>query len=449
MTMKYCLDPRLSALLAFSMLTAALQASPEVPGEPQKVPVALVGGTIHPVTGPAIEAGTLLFDAGKIVALGTDLEIPDNATRVDCSGKHLYPGLFDAHSNLGLVEINSVRATVDDSETGDINPNVRAWTAVNPDSELIPVTRSNGVLLALTAPNGRLVSGRSAVIQLDGWTWEDMTIRTDVGLHLEWPLMSPFSEEFSDDSAKQQMEGREKKLELLKQAFRDARAYAQARSTDSSRQPIDARWESMIPVLQGNLPLIVNAEEVQQIQAAVAFARQQQVRLIIFGGYDAPHCAELLKENEVPVIVGGIYRLPRRNDDDYDASYTLPERLRQAGVSFCICSWNRFGASGVRNLPYHAATAAAHGLPVEEAVKAITIYPAKILGIDHQVGSLETGKDATLIVTTGNPLETETLVEAAYIQGRQVDLNDRHKRLWQKYQEKYRRLNAENAKNAE
>ena len=196
----------------------------------------------------------------------------------------------------------------------------------------------------------------------------------------------------------------------------------------------------MQDVLARKLPLIVRADHVLQIQAAVAFAAHERVKLIVLGGYDAPLCAELLKQFDVPVIVAGVYRLPLRPGDAYDAAYTLPERLRQAGVKYCISCTDRHGGASVRNLAYHAATASAYGLPADEALKAITLYPAQILAVNKRVGSLEVGKDATLIVTDGDPLETPTQVEAAFIQGRKVDLNDRHKRLWHKYEEKYRRL---------
>jgi imidazolonepropionase-like amidohydrolase len=195
----------------------------------------------------------------------------------------------------------------------------------------------------------------------------------------------------------------------------------------------------MLPVLERRQPLLVTANEMRQIQSAVAFAVEQNVRLILHGGYDAADCAALLKQHDVPVIVAGTYRLPLRDSDPYDSAYTLPERLRTAGVRFCIASDGGFGASGVRNLPYHAATASAFGLSTSEAIKAITLYPAQILGVADRVGSLEAGKDATLFVSSGDPLDTVNQVETVFIQGRRVDLNDRHKRLWKKYEEKYRR----------
>jgi len=433
-----------SQLLVACGLAATSRAHPEIPGAPQQGPIAVVGGTVHTVSGKDISHGVVLFDQGRITAVGPagKIDLPEGVEQVDASGKHVYPGLFAPFSNLGLVEINAVRATRDMREVGAINPNARVEVSVNPDSELIPVTRSNGVLLALTAPTGDLLSGTSAVLQLDGWTYEDLTLHAPAAMHLRWPSGLPVQTWTTNKSAEQQREARRKRLTLIDKAFADARAYRKARraASDKQEQPArDARWEAMLPVLDGKLPLMVHANDLQQIQEAVAFAQRQEVKLILLGGYDAPQAAALLKRHDVPVIVGGVYRLPRRRGDAYDAAYTLARRLQKAGVRYCIAGTGRFGASNLRNLPYHAATAAAFGLSRDEALRAITLYPAQVLGVADRVGSLEVGKDATLIVTDGNPLDTPTQVEAAYIQGRQVPLNDRHKRLWRKYQTKYRR----------
>ncbi len=416
-------------------------ASPEVPGADQTRPIALVGGTIHTLVGPDIIRGTVLFDNGKIVAVGKQVKVPANALKIDVTGKQVYPGLIESYSNTGLIEIGAVRATRDSVETGTINPNVKAQAAVNPDSELIPVGRANGVLLSMSVPGGGLISGQSALLQLDGWTWEDLTVRSPVGMHVRWPRMDPISAWWMKESKKDQLAERDEALAKLRKALSDARAYAKARAADPQR-PVDARWEAMLPVLAGKVPLIVEAEEIQQIQSAVAFAAQQKLKLIIYGGYDAPHCAALLKKHNVPVIVGGVHRLPRRRHEPYDTPFTVPARLHKAGVRFCISGSGRFGASTLRNLPYQAAMAAAHGLPQDEALKSITIYAAEILGVGERLGSLAAGKDATLFVADGDILEIPTHVTAAYIQGRAVDLSNRHKRLYQKYQQRYRRQGA-------
>jgi imidazolonepropionase-like amidohydrolase len=410
-------------------------ASNEVPGATQSKPIALVGGTVHTVRGENIPDGTVLFEGGKITAIGKAIALPSDTERIDIPGKHVYPSFVDAYTQLGLVEIGSVRATLDSREGGTLNPNVESWVAVNPDSELIPVTRANGVLLALTVPNGGMIAGRSSLIQLDGWTIEDLVVRKDIGMHLRWPSEQTSSSNESESGT----EGlsRESSPKALRDFFDRCRAYQKARSADPGRHPIDLRLESMLPVLDRKLPVIITADELRQIQAAVAFSLEQKIRIVIYGGYDAAECGALLKEHRIPVIVSGTYRLPMHASDPYDAAYTLPSRLQALGVQYCIASVGKFAGTGVRNLPYHAANAAAFGLPVEDALKSISLYPAQILGVDDRVGSLEVGKDATLFVCTGDPLDVSVSIDTAFIQGRRVELNDRHKRLWRKYEKKY------------
>ena len=426
-------------IAAWVLISRVALAGPEIPGPPQKKPVALTNATIHPVSGPAIEKATLVFDGGKITAIGKEATIPPNAEVIDVAGKHVYPALFDTLSDVGLVEIDSVRATLDVQETGQVNPNTRAIVAVNPDSELIPVARANGVLLALTTPSGSLIPGRSAVIQLDGWTWEDMALSADAALHIEWPQPPRPQRRRRAEETGPAPPPPEEAAERLRKILTDARAYAAARAADP-KFPRDARWESLQDVLAGKLPVIVHADEVRQITAAIAFAEQEKLKLIIAGGYDAPLCASLIKKHDIPIIVGGVYRLPRRRGDEYDAAYSLPAKLHELGIRFCISSQDRHGASNMRNLPYHAATAVAYGLPADDALEAITLHPAQILGLADRVGSLEVGKHATLFVATGNPLDTPTQVEAAWIAGRKVELNDRQKRLYRKYEQKYQQL---------
>ncbi len=421
------------------MLSGGLASAHDaIPGAPQTEPIALVGGKVFPISGPPIEHGTVLFDNGRLVAMGEKVKLPPKTRQIDVRGKHVYPGLFDAHTNVGLVEIQAVRATVDERESGEINPNVEALKAVNPDSEMIPVTRSNGVLLALTSPEGSLLAGKSAVVQLDGWTWEEMSLKSTAALHLYWPSMSPQRASADAAKAKKWSEHRDETLGEIKQAFDDAAAYRTAREALGDKQPLDARWEAMLPVLRGELPVMIHANEVQQIQAALSFVAERKLKCILHGGYDAEHCLDLIKAHKVPIIIDGTYRLPMRGDDDYDAAYTLPERLRKAGVPFCIAGGGRHVTANSRNLPYHAANAVAYGLPAEIALRSITLAPAEILGVADRVGSLEAGKDATLFVCSGDILQTETQVEMAWIQGRAVDLTDRQKQLYRKYQEKYR-----------
>lgn len=424
------------ALLVPGLVAGGAFAAVPTPGAPQARPVAIVGATIHPVSGPAIENGTLVFTAGRITALGpvASVAIPADAERVDGAGRQVYPGLIDPFTTLGLSEVSSVRATVDAREVGPINPNARARVAFLPESELLPVTRSNGVLVAGVAPTGTLLAGQAAAMTLDGWTAEDMTLRAPIGMVVTWPGM--LIVRGAGPSDERQREDRDARLRALRQAFADARAYRTARRANPG-SVVDARWEAMLPVLERTIPIFVVAEEILQIEAAVAFARAESLRLVIVGGYDAPEAAALLARHDVPVIISAVQRLPRRRGDAYDAAFTVAARLEAAGVRFCIANG---GTWSERNLPYAAATAAAYGLPPERALAAITLEAARVLGIDDRVGSLEPGKDATLIVTTGDPLEFATQVERAWIGGRSVDLTDRHKVLNAKYREKHRRL---------
>jgi imidazolonepropionase-like amidohydrolase len=274
-----------------------------------------------------------------------------------------------------------------------------------------------------------------------------MALKPDAALHIQWPQPGGGRRgRGASDEIPAAPTG--PGAEILRQALADARAYAAARKADRS-YPRDARWESLSDVIEGKLPVIIHADDLRQITAAVAFARREDLKLILAGGYDAPHCANLLKEHDIPVIITGTYRLPRRRGDAYDASYALPAELHKAGIKFCISGRAHFGASQARNLPYHAATAVAFGLPADEALKAITLYPAQILGVADRVGSLEKGKDATLFVATGDALDTPTQVTQAWIRGRRVDLNDRHKSLYRKYEQKYGASPADSAKPSE
>ncbi len=429
-------------MILAAVLLAALATAAEIPAKKQSGPIAIVGGTIHTVSGATIENGTILFDKGKIVALGSQVDIPAGATRIDAAGKQIYPGMIDSRTTVGLTEIGAVRATNDITETGTVNPNIRAEVAVNPESEIIPVTRANGIPVVITSPDGGAISGTAAAIELDGWTWEEMTLRAPIGLVVNWPNMTINHAWWERRSEEDQKKARDKQLNEIRGAFRDARAYMQAKKSESQSgipyHKTDLRWEAIIPVLEGKIPVLVSADEVQQIETAVAWADQENIHIIIVGGYDSWRAADLLRAKNIPVIVMPVYRTPTRRWEAYDDPATLPKKLWDAGVRFCIAGEG--GASNERNLPYHAATAAAYGLPKGEALKAVTLYPAQILNLADRLGSLEPGKDATLIVTNGDPLETSTAVEMEFIEGKQISLTSRHTRLDDKYLEKYRRL---------
>jgi imidazolonepropionase-like amidohydrolase len=430
---------RLAFAFVLICAIAATRASDTMPAPPQTKPIAIKGATIHPVSGADIPSGTIVFENGNITALGADVPVPAGAEVIDGAGKHVYPGLINANTVLGLVEIGAVRATVDVEESGAINPNVRSVASINPDSELISVARSAGILTALSVPEGGLISGQSAVLRLDGWTPEEMTVLSPAAMHLRWPNLTIDRRPRARKSVKDQQKEIEKEQKQIRDAFQIARSYWQARKNPGPDFKSDLRWEALMPVFDKKLPLFVHASTLAQIEAALAWAKEMQLKIVLVDGDDAWRVAPQLKESDTAVVLGPATSRPAHRDDDYDSGWSSAAKLQQAGVRFCIASNGRGAETNERNVGYEAGLAAGYGLPKEEALKAVTLYAAQILGVADRLGSLETGKAATLIVTNGDPLDFPTLVEAAYIDGRKIDLTNRQTRLRDKYQQKYRR----------
>jgi imidazolonepropionase-like amidohydrolase len=440
----------LNVLAALAAAVAVLEAgaTPNIPPPPQQKAIMITGATIHTVSGAVIANGRMLFDKGRIVAVGTATDLPDapGATIVPLPGKHVYPGFISANSSLGLVEVQAVRATVDAAETGALNPNARALVAINADSELIPVTRANGVLAVHTVPSanvGGLIAGTSALIQLDGWTWEDMGLVPEAGLHVFLPSMR-FNASLYPNLPPARLEEMQRltaqRIKALEDSFESAAAYVKAQSSGESIAP-DVRWESMRPVVAGQRTVFMHADELPQMRYALGFAERFGVKIVIVGGQDAALISGLLRERNVPVIIAGVHRLPLRRGDDVDAPFSLAAKLAATGVKFCIArGGNTFDAATERSLPFEAGTAAGYGLPRDEALKAITLYPAQILGAADKLGSLEKGKLASFIVTDGDPLEIQTHVEHIYIAGRELELTDKQTKLNEKYEQKYKQL---------
>lgn len=439
-------------LTTLTIITCSLaHAVPNIPPPAQSQPIVITGATLHTVSGASIANGKMVLDKGRIVAVGAANEIADvpNAKVINLAGKHVYPGFISAHSALGLVEVQAVRATVDTAEAGAINPNSRAVVAVNADSELIPVTRANGVLAAHTVPQAGatgLIAGTSALIQLDGWNWEEMGIQREVGLFVALPSMrgNAALASLAANLTPQQLEEMQRintrRLRALEEAFDAAAAYAKAKASGEAIA-IDTRWEAMLPVVSGKRTVFVEAEELPQIRYALAFAERYNLKIVITGGQDAWRVAALLKERNVPVIIGGVHRLPIRRGEDVDAPFKLATQLHETGVRFAIArGGSSFDAAMDRSLPFEAGTAVAHGLPRAEAIKAISLYPAQILGVDDKLGSLERGKHATFFVSDGDPLDIRSNVEKIFVQGRELPLEDKQTRLQKKYEEKYRQL---------
>ncbi|GIV49637.1 MAG: imidazolonepropionase [Candidatus Kapaibacterium sp.] len=408
----------------------------ETPGEPQQKPIALVGGRVYTVSSGIIERGTVLFDRGKIVAVGSDVPIPADAVRIDCQGKNIYPGLFAPHTTIGLIEIEAVRATRDAAEVGSFNPNVRADVAYNPDSEVIPTVRSNGVTLAVVAPEGGLISGIASVMQLDGWTREDIALRPQAAVVVNFPSLATFRAPWVRRSPQEQRRDAQRQIESLYDFFRAAQMYARAAAAGLAEAKRDVRFEALRPVFDGTMPVMIRCWEYKQILRAIEFAKHFGLRAILVGCSDAWRCLEEIKQSGFPVIVGRVHSLPMREEEGYDTPYRLPALLDSAGIPFALSDagfWQQ------RNLPFQAGTAIGFGLREDAALRAITLTPAEIFGVADRVGSIEVGKDATLIVTSGNVLDAMTSrVEHAFIQGRRVSLESKQSRLAEKYRTRYR-----------
>ncbi len=433
-------------LLALVLAAVVARASDSIPAVRPAGPVLLRGATVHTVSGADLAATDVLLRDGKVSAIGQKLAAPKGTTVVDVAGKHLYPGLISAFSGMGLSETASVRGSVDLSETGGLNPNARAQPAINPDSEHIPVSRANGILTALTVPQTTgLIAGVSTLIRMDGWTYEDLTIRPAVALHLRWPNLTINRDPSFPRPVADQQRAIDDNLKKIRDAFATARAYLKAKEGAGKPIDTDLRWEAMIPALRGEMPVFVYANEAREIESAIEWAKTEKLKITILGGLEAWKVADLLKQNDVPVIVGPVLTLPLHREDPFDATYANPGKLFAAGVRFCIANDGdnaELGNQADRNLPYQAGKAAAYGLPPSEALKAITLYPAQLLGVANELGSIEVGKRATLIVTDGDPIEMPTHVERAYIDGASIDLSNHHTRLYEKYQKKYEQLKA-------
>jgi imidazolonepropionase-like amidohydrolase len=416
---------------------AAAQVLPVV-APPQDKPVILTGGNIHTGTGEVINGGSIAFRDGKITGVGKDLSIPDidSYTRIDITGKEVYPGLIFVNTTLGLVEIGSVDVTVDASEIGQINPGVRSIVAYNTDSHVIPVVRSNGILLAQVTPTGGTLSGTSSVVQLDAWNWADAAYRMDEGVHLNWPRMSArrgrggysmFMRGGSGGSY-------EKSLEELETLFRDAAAYAELEKPLKS----NLHLEAVKGLFTGAQTLYLHTNEPQGIIASVNFAKENGVKRIVL--VDANEntflVKDFIKENNIPVILAHIHSMPENEHSDTRLPFKLAKMFSDEGILTGITYSN---AAYGYNLPFVAGQAAAYGVSKEDALAMVTLNNAKILGIDDRTGSLETGKDANIVVSTGDILDMlGNDVVQAYICGRSIDLDNKHKMLYRRFQEKYK-----------
>lgn len=401
---------------------------------------AIVNVTMHPVSGPVAEGMTVLVREGQISAIvGKDEERDPGLTVIDGRGMHLYPGMIDAGTVLGLTEIGSADETQDYSDGGEFQPDLRASIAINPDSELIPVTRVNGVLTVVTRPTGAMIAGQAALINLAGWVPAEMAVVDPLALQVELPSLRGFFQTdpnapFSGRSlAKRE---REEKIDRLRELFEQALLEDAARQLDPTR-PLNPRLAALVPYAKGEKPVIIQAERESEIREALDLIDELQLTGILSGALDAWKVADELKERDIPVIFGPVMTLPGEEHDPYDAPYACPAHLYEAGVRFCIRSG---GGSNTRNLPYEAAMAIAYGLPPEVGLKAVTLYPAEILGVGDELGTIEPGKRANLVLTNGDILQPSTEVLALFIDGKPLAPESKQTRLYERYRERLREV---------
>ncbi len=393
---------------------------------------AVTNVAIHPVEGPELASGTIVIRGGKIESIGAG-DPPKDAAVVDGTGLHAYPGLFDAGTAIGLTEIGSVAGTRDDAEIGGIQPDLVASTALNPHTEYLPVARANGLTTALSGQWGDLVCGQSTVVRLSGWVPKDMVVADRVGLVVNWPSIR--RPELAEEPPKD-----DPRLKELREFFKSARRFAAreeaARKGEAPKPERDLRLEAMLPYVRGERPVLFSTGSADDIAAVLKFAASFGLKPVIAGGAQAWKVADLLAAQQVPVLLGPVLALPHDRLDPYDSAYANAARLHRAGVLFAIRSND---SSNSRNLPYHAAMAASYGLPRDAALRAITINPARILGVADRTGSLEPGKSADLILATGDPLEVVTDVVGMFIAGRPQPLDSRHTRLYEKFRTRLRK----------
>ena len=428
---------RILAVLLFA--SSAFAQSTILNSTGRKGTMAIRNATIVPVSGPSIANGTIVFANGVITAVGPSAAVPADATVIDGTGLFVYPGMIDSGSNVGLVEMDSVPGTVDTAELGDFNPNAQAAVAINPHSEVIPVTRVNGVTHVLSVPEGGIISGQSALLQLAGWTPPEMVVKAPAAMHIRFPRLrstSPFAQQPADEEAeKEQKKAYTKSVDQLRDLLRDARGYAKAAAARASDPNVrrfdrDLVLEALVPVVEGRIPVVMHASLARDIKAALEFADEFELKVILAGAHDVARVVDDVKRRNIPVILGPILSLPQREDDPYDLLFTNAKTLHDAGIPFSIQTSD---AHNARNLPYHAASCAAFGLPKDVALKSVTLYPAQIWGVADRLGSLEVGKNASLILTDGDPLEIRTNVKRVFIDGQEIPMDSRHTLLYEKF----------------
>ena len=410
-----------------------------LPAEKQSEAILIMNAKAHIGNGKVIESALIAFESGKITLIAdsklTKVDLTKYKKIINAEGKHVYPGFISMNTDLGLVEISAVRQTVDHTEIGEMNPSVRSIVAYNTDSQVPPTVRSNGILLAQITPNGGIISGQSSVVELEGWNWEDAAYKFDEGMHVSFPSMFSGGFDFMTGTfAQRKNENFTKQISDLEQFFSEAKAYAEKGIVS----PKNLKFEAMRDLFSQKKTLYIRANLAKEITEGVLFGKKYGCKTVIVGGKDAYLITDILKSNNVAVILDETQALPTRTDDDIDQPFKSPAMLQKAGIPFCLSvngNWQQ------RNLPLMAGQAVAFGLAYEDAVAAVTSVPAKMLGIDKTVGTLENTKDATLIISEGDIFDMRTSkVTHAFIRGKEIDLNNKQKDLYRRFKTKYDRM---------
>jgi imidazolonepropionase-like amidohydrolase len=437
----------MAALTALAGSSAGAQlGSFNPPPGPQKT-FAITNAHIVPVSGPEIANGTVVISGGKIQAVGASVAVPGGAEVIDAKGLHVYPGMMDAGTSIGLSEIGQgANATVDISEVGSFNPNAMAYYGLNPHSAHIGVTRVVGITHVITRPTGGILSGQAALVNLAGSTAPQMAVNRSIATVIELPRSGFGGRGFGGFFAAQGPANtqdvnrtRQRQLDSLRTMLRDAEAYgkamdAYAKDKTLPRPKHDVVLASLVPAVRGQMPVLMVADRVTDIKEAVGFAEENKLRPIIVGGRDAWQITSFLKDHDVPVLITSVMDLPTREDDPYDVNYSAPAKLAQGGVRFAITTGD--AGAEARNLPYTAGMAAAFGLSREDALKSVTLWPAQIFGVADRFGTIEVGKAANLVVTTGDVLEAKTDTKYLFIDGRMVPLDTKHTDLNDKFKDR-------------
>lgn len=432
------------ALALPSFISTPISTSAQTISQDSSGIYAIKGAKIFTLAGAPIDNGTVVIRDGKIAAVGADVAIPEGAKVIDATGLQVYPGMFDPVTQVGLEEVEAVNATIDTTETGEFNPDVVAATAFNADSAHVDVTRAAGITEVLTVPGslggfgrgGSVIGGEASAVNLGGWNINDMVIQRDAGMELTWPSIQTGSFDFSTFTFTQRpyaeaKKDYEKKVFQLDDLFDAARHYAQAKKKgDPDNFQRGLKLDALMPVVEGKEPLIVVAFKARDIRNAVEFCEKQKVRMILAGASEAWKTIALLKKDNIPVIIGPVLTMPQSEDDPYDSEYAMPGQLYAAGIQIAFGSFN---TSFSRRLPQYAGTSVGYGLPHEEALKAVTLNAAQMLGLSDQFGTIEPGKVANIVVTNGDLLELRTQVKYLFIKGQQTSLDNKQLELYERY----------------